>query len=353
LPDIETVWGAIPPEDLGITLMHEHTVSDLRCLAKEPAEASMKKLFEGLVTIEVLGALRRDPTRCKDNLVLADEDLVANELMWFRRWGGRSIIDLTLPGTGRDPYAQRKISAATGLNIIAATGWYTEPTFPDFIKDKSVEELCDIMVKELVEGIDETGIKAGVIGECGCSQVPYHPLEKKVLKAAARAQAKTGSAYTIHPVLIDMEKRISSVKVAETYLDLIEQEGADLTKFYLSHADRTCIDLDYHRRLLNRGITLGYDCLGKGDFFDSAFMGAGGRSDGQRVEAIVQLCREGYDRQLVLSQDVWSKTTLRRYGGMGYAHILENIVPSLRGEGVSDEQIHNMLVENPKRLLAH
>jgi phosphotriesterase-related protein len=352
LPDVETVWGAISPEDLGITMMHEHTLCDLRCSAKEPAEASMKKLFESPVTIEVLGALRRDPTRCKDNLVLTDEALVVDELMWFKKWGGRSIVDLTLPGVGRDPYAQRRISAATGLNIIAATGWYTEPSFPDSIKEKSVEELCDIMVKELLEGIDETGVKAGVIGECGCSRVPYHLLEKKVLQAAARAQAKTGSAYTIHPALIDVEKRIGSVKVAETYLDLIEKEGADLSKFYLSHADRTCIDLDYHRRLLDRGITLGYDCLGKGVFFDSAFIGAGGRSDGERVRALVELCAEGYDRQLLLSQDVCFKTNLRRYGGMGYAHILENIVPTLRGEGVSQEQIRNMLVENPKRLLA-
>jgi len=352
LPEIYTVWGAISPEDLGIASIHEHTLCDLTCLAHEPAEASLKQIYEAPVTMDILGVLKRDLTRCKDNLRLIDEDLVVDELMWFKKLGGKSIADLTLQGMGRDIYGQRRISAATGIHIIAATGWYVEPSFPDFIKEKSVEELCDIMVKELVEGIADTGVKAGVIGECGCSQVPYHLLEKKVLQAAARAQAKTGSAYTIHPALIDVEKRVGSVKVAETYLDLIEKEGADLSKFYLSHADRTCIDLDYHRRLLDRGITLGYDCLGKGDFFDSAFIGAGGRSDGQRVETIIQLCREGYDRQLVLSQDVFSKTTLRRFGGMGYAHILENIIPTLRGEGVSDEQINHMLVENPKRLLA-
>lgn len=119
MPDVETVWGAISPEDLGITMMHEHTLCDLRCSAKEPAEASMKKLFESPVTIEVLGALRRDPTRCKDNLVLTDEALVVDELMWFKKWGGRSIVDLTLPGVGRDPYAQRRISAATGhVNLL-------------------------------------------------------------------------------------------------------------------------------------------------------------------------------------------------------------------------------------------
>ena len=311
----------------------------------------MKRLFESPLSIEILGALRRDPTRCKDNMV-TDEPVIEDELMWFKRWGGRSLVDLTLPGIGRDPYAQRRLSAGTGVNIIAATGWYVEASFPDFIKEKSIEELCDIMVKELTEGIGETGVKAGVIGECGCSQVPFHPQEKKVIQAAARAQAKTGAAFTIHPALIDVEKRIGSVKAAETYVDLIEKEGADLSKFYLSHADRTCIDPDYHRRLINRGITLGYDCLGKGDFFDSAFIGAGGMSDGERVRALVQLCKEGYDKQLVLSQDVCFKTNLRRYGGMGYAHILEHIIPMLKIEGVSEEQIRNMLVENPKRLLA-
>jgi phosphotriesterase-related protein len=243
------------------------------------------------------------------------------------------------------------LSAATGLNVIAATGWYVASTFPKFIEEKSIEALCDIMVKELLEGIDDTGVKAGVIGECGCSQVPYHVLEKKVIQAAAKAQKKTGAALTVHPVLIDADKKIGSVKAAETYVDLVEKEGADVRKFYLSHADRTCIDLDYHRRLLARGVTLSYDCLGKADFFDDAFLGAGGRSDGERVRALVELCKEGYDEQLVLSQDVCFKTNLKRYGGMGYSHVLEHIIPMLKIEGVTDAQIHNMLVENPKRLL--
>jgi len=351
LPDIETVWGSISSEELGITLMHEHILVDLRYLAKEPVDASMKRLYEGPVTIEVLGALTRDPTSCSDNLALTDEILSVNELMEFKKLGGMTVVDLTLPGMGRDPYAQRNISTSTGIHIIGATGWYVEPSFPDYIKESSIDELCEIMVRELTEGIADTGVKAGVIGECGCSMVPYHPLEKKVIHAAARAQAQTGAPCTIHPALIDVNNKIDSVKVAETYLDLIEQEGANLTKFYLSHADRTCIDLDYHRRLLDRGITLGYDCLGKGSFFDNTFIGAGGRSDGERVRALVELCAEGYDKQIVLSQDVCFKTNLKRYGGMGYAHILEHIVPMLITEGVRDEQINNMLINNAQRLL--
>jgi len=350
LPHIETVWGPISCEDMGITLMHEHILVDLSCLAREPADVAKKQLFHKPVTMEVLGTLTRDPTRCSDNLRLIDPMLSIHELAAFKDLGGQTIVDLTLPGMGRDPSAQRNISAATGIHIIAATGWYLAPSFPDFIKEKSIDELCDIMVRELTVGIDDTGVMAGVIGECGCSMIPYHPLEKKVLQAAARAQAKTGVPYTIHPALIDVKNRIGSVKMAEIYLDLIEQEGADLTKFYLSHADRTCTDLEYHRRLLGRGITLSYDCLGKGNFFDDTLIGAGGRSDGERVRALVELCKEGYDTQIVLSQDICCKTNLKKYGGMGYAHILEHIVPMLNAEGVSDEKIRNMLVNNAKRL---
>ena len=120
------------------------------------------------------------------------------------------------------------------------------------------------MVKEIEEGIGATGIKAGVIGEIGCSNpIPYHSEEKKVVRAAAGAQIETNAAYTIHPSLTDVNKRINSLQCADKYVDLIEKEGINLEKFYLSHADRTSMYLDYHRKLLDRGISLGYDCFGK------------------------------------------------------------------------------------------
>lgn len=326
---------------------------DIRTWYIEPKKPSDAAVGEMPVTMNILGMLRHDPFANRDNLVLNDEGLQSKELGYFQSLGGGAVVDLTVPGLGRNPLALMRISSATGLHIIAATGFYVAKSHPRFVKEKSVDDLCELMEKELTEGIGDTGVRAGVIGECGCSYpIPYHPEEEKVLRAAARAQVRSGAAYTIHPVITDWVGRVYPAKCAEAYVDLLQEEGVDLEKFYLSHADRTCIDLDYHKRLLDRGITLSYDNLGKEYYWDSIFVGVGGLSDGQRVKAISELCKQGYDKQLVLSNDVCMKIDLKEYGGYGYAHVLKYVVPMLKAEGVNKTQIRNMLVENPKRLLS-
>ena len=358
---INTVKGSILPEKLGITTMHEHVFADLADIFYiAPQDPELRKYENSPVTMEILGLLRRNPSLTKQNCFINDEILSQKELKYFKNLGGDSIVDVTLEGMNRNIKKLKQVSIKTGLNIIAATGWYLYQAHPPYVKKKNIEELSNIMIQDLTEGIENetegtenSDIKAGVIGECGCSNpVPYHPQEKKVLQASAIAQSKTGAAFTIHPALIDVEKRIGSVQCAEVYLDLIENYGCDLTKLYLSHADRTCIYPDYHHRLLERGITLGFDCFGKNYYWDVAYVGAGGRSDSERVTGIVNLCKIGFDKQITLAQDCCFKTDLRKYGGFGYSHILRSIIPMLKISGVSNKQINNMLVENPKRLLA-
>ncbi len=350
---VQTVLGPISPQDLGVTLVHEHMVCDIRTWYIEPKKSADAVAGEMPVVMNILGMLRHDPFANRDNLVLDDEGLQSKELSFFKAQGGGAVVDLTVPGLGRDPLALMRISSAVGLHIVAPTGFYVAKSHPSFVKEKNVDDLSDLMEQELTQGIGDTGVKAGVIGECGCSYpIPYHPEEEKVLKAAAKAQVKTGAPYTIHPVITDWVGKVYPVKCAEAYVDLLEEEEVDLEKFYLSHADRTCIDLDYHRRLLDRGITLSYDNLGKEYYWDSIFVGVGGQSDLQRVRAISELCKQGYDKQLVLSNDVCMKIDLKEYGGYGYVHVLEHVVPMLKAEGVGEAQIRNMLVENPRRLLS-
>mgnify|MGYP001464778807 FL=1 len=183
-----------------------------------------------------------------------------------------------------------------------------------------------------------------------CSAAPYTELEKKVILAACLAQKETNVPMTIHPALIDVKKRNGFVKCGLDYIALLKQEKVNLNKFYLSHADRTCFDLDYHKSLLDQGIYLSYDCFGKSDFFDNAFPGAGGLSDYPRMKALVKLCELGYEKQLLISQDVCFKTSLRRFGGMGYSHFLENIIPNLKTLGLKDSSLKNLLINNPKKL---
>ena len=360
MTQIQTVLGSILPEELGTTLMHEHLIVSAfnktfvgTEKSVQPSTSRDEVDFNEPVTMNILGLLRRNPILCKDNSIYSDESLAVKELNYFKEFGGKSIVEVTVKGIGRNPLALQRISKTSGLNIIAATGWYVAISHPDHVKNKTVEDLTAIMVKEIEEGIGTTGIKAGVIGEIGCSNpVPYHSEEKKVVRAAAGAQIETNAAYTIHPSLTDANKRINSVQCADKYVDLIEKEGMNLEKFYLSHADRTSMYLDYHRKLLDRGISLGYDCFGKFYYFDTIFIGAGGVTDGDRIKAIVELCKNGYDKQIILSHDCGFKTDLREYGGFGYAHISRNIIPMLEDKGVSHKQIRNMMIDNPMHLLA-
>ena len=357
---IETVCGPIRPKGLGITLPHEHILVDiaevwmkrLREEYSKPLDDSQMRYLDEPVTMEILGKLRRGEIVCKDDMRLNNAQLAADELMEFKRGGGKSIVEQSMPGIGRDPLTLRQISIETGLHIIAVTGFYIWASHPSYVKKMNVEQLSEIMKKEIEEGIGGTDVKAGAIGECACTEpVPWHPEERKVLQAAFRAQRQTGVGFTLHPSAYDTKQRVA-VKTAEKYLDLMETEGADRTKFYLSHSDYTCFDLDYHRRLLESGITLSYDTFGMDVYYDYfQYVGARSPTDCERVKGIVELCKQGYDKQLMLSQDVCCKQFLKRYGGYGYSHILEHIVPTLRAEGVTERQIHNMLIDNPTRIL--
>jgi len=349
---VETVRGSISPCELGVTLPHEHLLIDLTMCWVEPKERSKLSLVDAPITLDILHTLHRDASISRENLKLCDPNEAIDELMLYKRAGGCSLVDMTLPGIGRDPLTLRKISNATGVNVLTSTGWYVAASHPAIVKEKSLEELSGIMVKELTEEIEDTGIKAGLIGECGLSY-PIDPDEEKVIRAAARAQAETGCAYTIHPPKYDLEQK-KLVKNATDILDIIQEEGANLQKFYMSHMDATCDDLEYHKKVIDMyGIVLAYDQIGYEYYEDSFYPGAWGWSDKTRTNAIAELCNTGYEKQLIMSQDVGSKMQRVKYGGCGYAHILEHIIPALKFQGVTEKQIRTMTVDNPKRLLAY
>jgi len=160
---VETVTGPVAAADLGFTLPHEHTYIDLWSI----------------------------PGRFDYEGQLADEDVLAAELAEYAELGGRTIVDLTLPGMGRDVGAVAALARRTGLNVVVGTGWYREPYYPPEarIDRRSVAALADEMVREADEGIDGTGIRAGVIGEIGVDKRWVSAQEERVCRAAGRARA--------------------------------------------------------------------------------------------------------------------------------------------------------------------
>ncbi len=335
-----TVLGAIEPEELGITLTHEHLLVDLRVWCQEPEEEEKKALLHAPVAITNLGAIRRDPFLNRDNCVLDDKELVLDELRRFKAAGGGSLVDCTNNGLGRVPLALKEIAQATGVHLIMGSGYYIGRSHPDDLHQRPVEALADEIERDLTEGVGNTGVRAGLIGEIGTS-FKVRATEKRVLQAAARAHRRTGAPISVH--LLPWRKNGLEV------LDILESEGANLHQVILCHLSPTSDDVRYHTALAQHGAYVEYDFFGMEFYVDSVGQYLG--SDVLSIVALKRLIDEGYLERLLLSHDISTKIQLTRFGGWGYAHLVEHVVPMLRRSHLSEEQITTLMVDNPRRVL--
>jgi len=186
---VTTVLGEINADQLGITLPHEHLLSDATCYCIRPETEELKKMAEAPVTMDMLGDIKRDLNLNKDNLIFDEVEENTADLIRFKAAGGGSLVEVTPIGIAGDVEEYKKISLGSKVHVICATGWYIQRTHPTYVSKASEEELTKIMLKELTEGTDGTGIKPGVI-KIGCAH-PTHHDEMKALTATARAQGKT------------------------------------------------------------------------------------------------------------------------------------------------------------------
>ena len=242
------------------------------------------------------------------------------------------MVEATNWGMGRDIPALVQVAEATGIHVIASTGVYKEPFLPDWVRDCSEGELASSMVMDIVQGIDDTGVRAHVIGEVGSSAEVITALEKKALRAAAWACRQTGHPIYTHTTL---------GKLGLEQVRLFEGMGVDLSQVVIGHTDLSS-DEEYHLRLADTGCYLGFDTVGKLNY----------QQDEIRAQRIVELAQRGHLQQVVLSQDLTRKTQLWNRGGIGYAYLLDSFVPRLLDLGLRQQDIDTLLIENPARLLA-
>jgi phosphotriesterase-related protein len=300
---IMTVLGPIAPEEMGITLPHEHLLIDLYRVIPD---------YRG---------------------TLDDEDLAIEELMYFKRAGGTTLVDPTNIGLGRDPKALQRIARATGVHIIMGSGWYREIVYPPYVHEKTVNELADMIVRDLVEGVDGTGVRAGVIGEIGTERDHITPAQEKVFRAAARAHKRTGATITTHTTHLG--------ELATEQLALLREEGVNLSRVIVGHmGDRRHLRLELP--IVQAGAYVEFDHIGFTEF----------QRDAQRAANVAKLVSEGYLGQILLSLDICFTSNLHWYGGKGYDYVLSSFVPLLKKAGLTEDQIHTLLVENPRRALA-
>jgi phosphotriesterase-related protein len=354
--EITTVKGAISPETLGITLPHEHLICDSSAFRTPSHGPVQRKLSLEALNISNLGIARKNPMLVGDNWILDDVQLVEKELMLYKRMGGRSIVEMTNIGLGRDVLALRAISEATDVHIIAGCGYYLEESLPAAVRNSSIEDLALGIISEIKHGVDSTGICPGIIGEIGTGHPKLSESDVKMLKVAARAQLETGLAINIHNVFSREHGKM---------LDVLEEESVDLHRVVLSHVDASqsiLVDVDYQESILSRGAYVEYDQFGFGTYYDGSDWPEEAVSplwDGQfprdvdKIKALKTLIQRGFLKQVLISMDTWCKMNLKTYGGYGYDYILSTIVRLAKKYGIKDKEIQAILVENPRAMLSH
>lgn len=315
---VSTVRGPIDVEDLGSTLMHEHVfIIDTDMLRNDDHWNEERRIIDAT---EKLGAAKAA--------------------------GIDTIVDPTVIGLGRYmPWLQR-VNAGVDINIIPATGIYSFGDTRHFFAFRGpgtpiggADPMTELFLRDITEGIAGTGVRAAflkhVVEASGLT-----PAQERIATAVCETHQETGVPITVHTN--------AALEMGRVAIEFYEKHNVDLTKVVIGHAGDSN-DLDYLRFIADKGCIIGCDRFGL-DLFNTT---------ANRVATIAALCEEGYSDRIALSHD--ASCYLDSFPGDGreglvemapnwhFLHITNDVLPALRERGVTDDQITQMLVENPKR----
>lgn len=336
---VNSVCGPIAARTLGVTLTHEHLINDVRSWAHRSQSRGWnpQELQELPVAEDILWDLRMDPFSNLDNCRLDDVAVAISEVQRFADLGGVTIVEATGLGIGRDLARLRDISVASGVQIVAGTGYYLHSSMPEPVQAWTSDQFTERILADLRDG--EDGIRPGIIGEIGVGE-GFTDAEQRSLRGALAAQRETGIPIQIHLP--------GWLRVGERVMDLVDAAGVDSGAVVLCHMGPSGDDLDYQRRLLDRGAWVQYDMIGMDVYY--ADQHAQCPNDEQNAAWLARLIDLGYLDQLLISQDIFLKSLLRTHGGPGYSHILQYFVPRLHQHGVDETHTHRLIHDNPRRL---
>jgi phosphotriesterase-related protein len=305
---VDTARGAIETTELGPTLMHEHIVT------RSP------------------GVMENWPHLFDRAGILAESEKKMAEL--YQR-GIRTVVDLTTVDLGRDIDLIVDVAKRSRVHVIVATGVWWMPQ--RYFSRHGVDHVTELFIRDITQGIGNSGVKAAII-KCATDTQGVTQVIENVLRASARAQKATGVPISTHTW--------AAGRTGEAQQAIFAQEGVDLRRVIIGHSGDSD-DLDYLRGLMRRGSTIGMDRFGLDNFLPTP----------KRVEVIARLCAEGYAGQMVLSHDAncWSDMMsdaekARTRPHWNYNHIPDDVLPALRKAGVTDDQIDQMMVRNPRAI---
>ncbi len=298
-----TTLGPLRKDQLGMILPHEHVFVDLR-------------------TPDQAGYAQGD---AEDVIAL-----MAPQIEAIKKQGITALVECTTGGVGRRADIDLAVSRATGFPIVVPTGNYREPWIPEWVREASEAELQAWMEKELNEGMDETGVRAGWIklsaGDDGVTL-----LEARILRAAARAAKSTDAVIGSHTI---------KSRVVTDQLDIIEVEGYSAERFISIHTQAEP-DFEMHKALAARGAWIEYDHVGR-------------EPDQDVVALIMRAIEAGLAGQLLLSHDLGWYDPAQPGGGVPrpYTVLVDRILPMLRARGVDDATITLLTESNPFKAFA-
>jgi phosphotriesterase-related protein len=307
---VETALGPVATAELGPTLMHEHIVT------RSPGvHENWPHLFDRATVLRIAEQKMAD----------------------LHRRGIRAVVDLTTVDLGRDIDLIVAVARRSPVHVIVATGVWWMPQ--RYFSAHGVDDVAALFIRDITRGIGESGVKAAII-KCATDTAGVTPVIESILRASARAQRATGAPISTHTW--------AAGRSGEAQQAIFAQEGVDLSRVIIGHSGDSD-DLGYLRGLMERGSTIGMDRFGLEHFLPTA----------KRVEVLARLCAEGYAGKMVLSHDANCWTDMlseedkrRTRPHWHYNHISDDILPALRKAGVSEEQIEQMLVGNPRALFA-
>jgi phosphotriesterase-related protein len=313
---VETVRGPVELTRLGPTLMHEHVfILDPEAHGNWAHTWGADYWDEDACVAEARAKLRR-----------------------LREGGIETIVDATAYGLGRNIPRIVRVNEGVDLNLVVATGIYAFLELPSFLAYRADDWIVELFVREIREGIDDTGVRAAFL-KCAVERHGLVGDVPRILRVVAAAAVETGA-----PVMVHTNARFRTGLLA---LDALAEAGVEPAKIVIAHAGDSN-DLDYLRAIADTGAWLGCDRFNIEHF----------NPDADRVRTLAALVAEGYADRVHLGHDAATFHDFMLGNPLfadehpDYLHISTTILPALRDAGVTEEQLEQMLVENPRRFFA-